>query len=322
VTVQAETLVVLPASQWRRRAAAHAERVDAWTAPRLERARRGEKHPVDDFLFTYYPTRPGQLRRWHPGLGVALADADELADDAAYRTVVVDGVTCATADPAHFARRRDGLAWVEGLVRSTAERPARLGCFGLHEWAMVYGLEQQEVRHESWPLRLAPADIRDVVDTQGLHCTHYDAFRFFTPDAVPRNDSAPTRAAQPDLDQPGCLHATMDLYKWTAKYVELVGSDLVADCFALAREARRLDMEAAPYDLAALGYEPVRIETPEGRAEYVRRQRDLMAASAPLRARTAAALTAALQTIDALAPTATQPTSSPTASQFRGRLSG
>jgi hypothetical protein len=303
VTVQAETLVVLPASQWRRRAAAHAERVDAWTTPRLERARRGEKHPVDDFLFTYYPTRPGQLRRWHPGLGVALADADDLADDAAYRTVVVDGVTCATADPAHFARRRDGLAWVEGLVRSTAERPARLGCFGLHEWAMVYGLEQHEVRHESWPLRLAPADIRDVVDAQGLHCTHYDAFRFFTPDAVPLNDSAPTRAAQPDLDQPGCLHATMDLYKWTAKYVELVGSDLVADCFALAREARRLDMEAAPYDLEALGYEPIRIETPEGRAEYVRRQRDLMAASAPLRTRTAAALTAALHALD----TTTQP---------------
>jgi hypothetical protein len=303
VTVQAETLVVLPASQWRRRAAAHAERVDAWTTPRLERARRGEKHPVDDFLFTYYPTRPGQLRRWHPGLGVALADADDLADDAAYRTVVVDGVTCATADPAHFARRRDGLAWVEGLVRSTAERPARLGCFGLHEWAMVYGLEQHEVRHESWPLRLAPADIRDVVDAQVLHCTHYDAFRFFTPDAVPLNDSAPTRAAQPDLDQPGCLHATMDLYKWTAKYVELVGSDLVADCFALAREARRLDMEAAPYDLEALGYEPIRIETPEGRAEYVRRQRDLMAASAPLRTRTAAALTAALHALD----TTTQP---------------
>lgn len=307
MTVQAETLVVLPASQWRRRAAAHAERVDAWTAPRLERARRGEKHPVDDFLFTYYPTRPGQLRRWHPGLGVALADADGLVGDAAYRTVVVDGARCATVDPAHFARRRDGLAWVEGLVRSTAERPARLGCFGLHEWAMVYGLEQQEVRHESWPLRLEPAQIRDVVDAQGLHCTHYDAFRFFTPDAVPLNDSQPTRAAQADLDQPGCLHATMDLYKWTAKYVELVGSDLVADCFALAREARRLDMEAAPYDLAALGYEPVRIETPEGRAEYVRRQRALMAASAPLRARTAAALAAALHALDTL-DTTTPPT--------------
>jgi hypothetical protein len=33
-----------------------------------------------------------------------------------------------------------------------------------------------------------------------------------------------------------------------------------------------LDMRASPYDLAALGYPPVRIETPEGRAEYARAQ--------------------------------------------------
>ena len=30
---------------------------------------RGERHPVDDFLFEYYPNRPSLLRRWHPGLG-------------------------------------------------------------------------------------------------------------------------------------------------------------------------------------------------------------------------------------------------------------
>ena len=60
-------------------------------------------------------------------------------------------------------------------------------------------------------------------------------------------------------------------------------------------------MEAAPYDLAPLGYEPVRVETPDGRAEYVRRQRELMDASAPLRARLAAALGAALAAVDAVA---------------------
>lgn len=290
-------LVVLPEDVWRARAAAHAARVDGWMQPHLERRRRGEKHPVDEFLFTYYPTRPGQLRRWHPGVGVALLGADELADDPAYTTV--DGAV--VVDAARFTRRRDGLAWVEGLVRSSAERPARLGCFGLHEWAMVYGLQQKEVRHESWPLRLQPDRIREVVDENGLRCTHFDAFRFFTPDAVPLNELAPTREAQPSLDQPGCLHATMDLYKWACKYAELVGSDLVADCFALARQARRLDMEAAPYDLAPLGYEPVRVETAEGRAEYVRRQRALMDESAPLRARLAIALAAALAAVDAAA---------------------
>jgi hypothetical protein len=187
---------------------------------------------------------------------------------------------------------------VEGLVRRSAQREPRYGCFGLHEWAMVHGLTQDEVRHRSWPLRVAPAEVEEVVAELGLRCTHYDAFRFFTPTAVPLNETQPTREAQPELDQPGCLHATMDLYKWSSKYAPLVGSDLVADCFGLARVARGLDMEAAPYDLVALGYEPIRIETAEGRAEYVRRQREIAAAGTALRARLAEALAAALRAVD------------------------
>ena len=292
---------VLERDEWVERSRRHADRVTTWTQERTERAARGVAHPVDDFLFTYYPTRPGRLRRWHPGLGVALAQAPADLLGPAYTMTTVGGRDVLTVDPAAFVRRRDGLAWVEGLVRRTAGRPARLTCFGLHEWAMVYGLEQREIRHEAWPLRLTPDRVREVVDEQGLRCTHYDAFRFFTPDAAPRNESAPTRAAQPDLEQPGCLHATMDLYKWADKYVELVGSDLVADAFALAREARRLDMEAAPYDLRELGYEPVRVETPEGRAEYVRRQRLIAESGTQLRARLGVALAAALDAVDGVA---------------------
>lgn len=63
------------------------------------------------------------------------------------------------------------------------------------------------------------------------------------------------------------------LYKWAYKLCPLVPSELVAGCFALAREIRALDMRASPYDLADLGYPPVRVETPEGRAEYVTAQR-------------------------------------------------
>jgi hypothetical protein len=298
MTSTVEGIVVLDADAWRPRAAAHAARVDSWTAGRRERAALGEKHPVDDFLFTYYPTRPGRLRRWHPGLGVALVCADDLQADPAYREVATGSGRALTVDPAGFASRRVGLAWVEGLVRRTAQRPALTGCFGLHEWAMVYGLEQDQVRHETWRLRLEPAQVREVVDEVGLRCTHYDAYRFFTDEAATLNPLPLTRETQPDHDQPGCLHASMDLYKWSSKYVELVGSDLVADCFALAREARRLDMEAAPYDLRALGYEPVAVETPEGRAEYVRRQRELMESAAQLRHRLADALAAALAAVD------------------------
>ena len=52
---------------------------------------------------------------------------------------------------------------------------------------------------------------------------------------------------------------------------------------------RVLDMRASPYDLTALGYSPVRIETPEGRAEYESLQRDFARMAAPLRQRLQAA---------------------------------
>jgi len=64
-----------------------------------------------------------------------------------------------------------------------------------------------------------------------------------------------------------------DLYKWAYKLSPVVPSELVADAFELAREIREFDMRASPYDLSALGYEPVCIESPEGKREYVDAQR-------------------------------------------------
>ena len=66
---------VLDEPTWRARAAAHEARVDAYVAPHLARRETGTKHPVHDFLFTYYSHRPAQLRRWHPGYGVGLVNA-------------------------------------------------------------------------------------------------------------------------------------------------------------------------------------------------------------------------------------------------------
>ena len=65
----------------------------------------------------------------------------------------------------------------------------------------------------------------------------------------------------------------------------VLGSDLIGECFAHARAGRDLDMRASPYDLSHLGYEPVRIETPEGRARYESEQRALAEQAAPLRER-------------------------------------
>jgi hypothetical protein len=77
----------------------------------------------------------------------------------------------------------------------------------------------------------------------------------------------------------------MDLYKWAYKLAPAVPGELVAECFALAADVRETDMRASPYDLATLGRAPVRIETPEGKAEYVAAQRAFARRAEPLRAR-------------------------------------
>ena len=156
------------------------------------------------------------------------------------------------------------------ILRATAGRAGSFGCFGLHEWAMVY--RQPGHRHDV-PLRLGQEATDAVVEAHDLRCTHFDAFRFFTAEAVPRNRDDLTREQQPAREQPGCLHAGMDLYKWAVKLGPLVPGELLLDAFEHARDIRTLDMEASPYDLSAWGYAPVPIETADGKAEYVRRQR-------------------------------------------------
>ena len=269
--------MILTRTEWTARAQAHQERADALTVEHRERASRREKHPVWDFLFTYYAYKPAQLRRWHPGAGVTLRDAPERAGWRWY-TAVGDDVT---PDAAAFAADKPELAaLIERMLRRTASRPGQFGCFGLHEWAMVY--RQDEHRHPV-PLRLGQAGTDAVVERHELRCTHFDAFRFFTPDAVPRNRSALTREEQPLFEQPGCLHAGMDLYKWAMKLGPLVPGELLLDTFELARDIRLLDMEAAPYDLSDWGVVPVPIETADGKAEYVRRQRGFAERGAALR---------------------------------------
>ncbi|MFC5943768.1 3-methyladenine DNA glycosylase [Micromonospora harpali] len=277
----------LDLADWQARRRAHEERVDAWLAPHLARRRAGRKHPVEDFLFTYYSHRPAQLRRWHPGAGVVLRGADPAEFGRDYRAT---SAGLALDTDAVRARRAESVDWIRALLAATAGRPAHLGCFGMHEWAMVYRQTQEEIRHNAWPLRLSPARTAEVVQERGVRCSHFDAYRFFTAPARPLNVLTPTRERQHELEQPGCLHANMDLYKWAYKLSPLVPSELVADAFALAREIRTLDMRASPYDLAALGYPPVRVETPEGRAEYAAAQRGFAERAAGLRARVLAAL--------------------------------
>lgn len=267
---------VLDRDVWEPRSAAHRERASAWTAPHRVRRAHREPHPVVDFLFEYYNLSPGQLERWHPGIGVGLRDAPDHASLGAY---VTDGDVTHVGEQ-RLASRVQGLRWTRSLLAATLDRPAHYGCFGLHEWAMVYRTDQP--RHDL-PLRLGRDGTDAVVESHPLRCTHVDAFRFFTPAAAPLNAEQLGREHQLEREQPGCLHATMDLYRIAFRLLPFVESTIVLDAFELALEIRTVDMRASPYDVSAYGLEPIPIETPDGRATYVRHQRDLASRAEPLR---------------------------------------
>lgn len=281
---------VWSSARWQAAEAAHAARVDRLLAGHLARRARGEKHPVEDFLHTYYRHPPGRFRRWHPGPGVVLEGAAR-TPRAGWRFVraVGDGLTLDTE--AFLRERAVTVDFVASLLGSTRDRPPAIGCLALHEWAMVYRLGPEQVRHVGLPLRLGHRGSDAVVEGHAIRCTHYDAFRFFTEPARPLNGVRPTRETQVGLEQPGCLHAGMDLYKWAVKLTPAVPSELVADAFELARDLRVLDMRASPYDVRVLGLEPVAVETPEGKAAFVAAQRAFATRAAGVRSRLLQVLT-------------------------------
>lgn len=277
--------MLLAESDWRARAAAHDARVRVWTDPHQARASRGEKHPVYDFLFHYYAFRPAWLRRWHPGPDIALTGEStrEFLRWSEYRAIVLPGDTPAVALGPLTEKRRTYVVWLRELLRAMQARPAFFGCYGLHEWAMVYSQTPEEIRHNSLPLRFPPDEIARVVESSPITCSHFDAFRFFTVPARPLNRLSPTRETIPQLEQRGCLHANMDLYKWSSKLAPFAPSELVADCFALAWDIREVDMRASPYDVRPLGLASIPVETAAGRADYEALQRTFTARADLLR---------------------------------------
>jgi hypothetical protein len=271
-------VISLAKEVWQERARKHQARVSEWIDPVLERRSRHARHPVYDFLFEYYSFRPAQLLRWSPGPDVILQDADRTDGAAVWESV--QGGQRLKAFPGN---RRAFVDWAIHFLRNTAERPPNFGCFGLHEWAMVY--RQPAIRHQEVPLRLSRPDLDTFLESQQLSCTHFDAFRFFSERAKPRNSMQLERTLTAELDQPACIHVNMDLYRFCYKIAPWIESELLADAFALARSARELDMRASPYDLTEFGFEPIPIETGDGRAQYVRLQREIARLAEPVRER-------------------------------------
>jgi hypothetical protein len=269
---------------WNQLAAHHRERAEGWTLPYRKRRASGQMHPIYDFLFIYYRNKPSHLEAWHPGHGVSLEEAPigESFKETDYR--IENG--CTSLDTTRMKKTtRHRLEMALRLCQSVRARPPAFGCFGMHEWAMVYqGDTESEVRHgERLPLRLSQIATDAFVRSRPIQCTHFDAFRFFSPDAKDFNRIQPSKDTRLDKEQRGCLHTNMDLYKLATQCMPWVGSDLLWKCFEFALTARQVDMQASPYDCTSLGFEPIKVETPAGKLEYERQQRSLSQVALPLR---------------------------------------
>ncbi len=267
------TLLSIP--EWTSREKTHKALVGPLTDAFLKRRGSGLTHPVHDFLFTYYSCSPLKLKQWIPSFEERLAVTPEIRDlypwfnD--YWFSIQENVLSLNRDRIHENTR--GIAkFIIELCDNILQRPPRFGCFGLHEWAMVYKLTPDEIRHRGHPLRLPPTELASFVESQTISCSHYDAYRFFTPEARPLNVLNPLLETRLQMEQGGCVHANMDLYKWAIKLWPWIGSDFLAKTFLLAVEGRELDMRASPYDLADKGYDPICIETEEGRKQYQKEQ--------------------------------------------------
>lgn len=274
---------ILRPSEWRVLADAHEREMEPWLSAFRYRRKRGRSHPTHDFLFVYYDAPAYTIEKWHPGLGLVLEgeEAEVFLKDARYRKDEL-GVSLSLEHPrSPFEQKR--LLNIKNLLKAAEQRAARFQCYGLHEWAMVY--KADAIRHENVPLRLSPAEVDRLVESLPIACSHYDAFRFFTPEAVPLNTLQPQRDDRAQWEQCGCLHFNMDLYRWAYELYPWTGSQLIADCFDLAMKARILDMQASPYDLTEYELEPIKIETPAGREEYQAQQKHISEAATPLRHR-------------------------------------
>jgi hypothetical protein len=146
--------------------------------------------------------------------------------------------------------------WSRALLAHTQAAEPVLHCYGLHEWAMLYQPDGSRLPPSAsfqadLPLRVSRATLNAAIERKGTACTHVDALRFFAPAAQGHNqfgDVAPAGAApglspcagggcagggggdrgcagpheplrsqQLALEQPGCVHAHMDLLKLALK---------------------------------------------------------------------------------------------------------
>ena len=262
-----------------------------------------KNHPIYNFLHTYYDFSVKELTHFSPGINCLLEDVQEqdITNDILHPKFLTQ-LQVESTEPekslsyyslqkltehslessAGSRYRRRHLEFNRDDLQNTLNKQPFFGCFGFHEWAMLYSGRRdpsQSKPHQKLKLRVPQETIDKLVETQGvLKCTHYDAWRFFRFESRDWNSITPiTREQQPQYEQPACIHANMDLFRYAAQIYPMIPSSLLLDALRVAIHARTIDIRASPYDATAFTEceQPICVETPEGRREYFLEQEKL-----------------------------------------------
>ena len=294
---------ILKRIEWQSKAEEHAKLIYNMVYPPSnqyendkERMHAVYGHPIYNFIHKYYSYSLKQISFYSPGMNILLEevhtknDINHILSPDFFNSIDSNKSLCngmyeiernnlSNKKRKKFERSRD-------ILLRTSIAPPHFSCFGLHEWAMLAKGDGKENKHQTLPLRVPQNVIDKMVQSKGaLRCTHFDAFRFFHPDVTALNDVQLSRSNQLDTEQPGCVHATMDLFKYAYELYPLISADTLRDCLQVSLDARHIDMRASPYDCSTVEGvgDPIKIETAVGRKQYASEQEVLYKKSAPIR---------------------------------------
>ena len=227
---------------------------------------------MEDFLFTYYSHRPAQLRRWHPGRRGRAARTPTRPSSAATTAPAPPGSpstpTAVRARRGRVDRAGSARCWRRPPARPAALRLLRAARVGDGLPADPGGGAAQRLAAAARPGAAPPRSSRSGASGAATSTRSASS----PPPARPLNLLSPTRESQHELRAAGLparQHGPLQVgVQAVARWCPASWSPTAS---SWPGTSATLDMRASPYDLAALGYPPVRIETPDGRRRVRRR---------------------------------------------------
>jgi hypothetical protein len=142
---------------WTSRAKKHDALIHPITDAFLKRRGLGQTHAVHDFLFTYYSCSPLKLKQWVPSFEEELEMTDSIRQDYSWLTdywfSLNEGMLSLRKERIHKSARAQAR-FIADLCANISQRAPRFGCYGLHEWAMVYKESAEALRHKDYLQKL------------------------------------------------------------------------------------------------------------------------------------------------------------------------